>query len=318
LSDQNLWIGETEIVDTFAEAFSMRYCRLLVTAINSRWLLAAANEYCGYGSSVIGCDAEAGIEGWVDNSETPDGRPGVQLLTFGFSTEAVAKAALNRVGQCLMTCPTTAVFNGGSDPEFVSGETVPLGAKLRFFGDGFQKSKLIDNRRYWRVPVMDGEFIVEESVTVRKGVAGGNILIQAVDQLTGLTAAENAIEAISDSRGTITPFPGGVVRSGSKVGSRYKALRASTSHGFCPTLRGRVETELRNGVNCVYEIVIDGVDEPAVAKSMQIAIGAAAVPGVVAIGAGNYGGKLGKYHFHLHELLDDGLAPGKHASDRDV
>jgi formylmethanofuran--tetrahydromethanopterin N-formyltransferase len=198
-----------------------------------------------------------------------------------------------------MTCPTTAVFDGLGESE----QRIPLGKLIRFFGDGYQKSKVLDSVRYWRIPVMDGEFVVVESLGVEKGVAGGNLIFQAVDAVTASAAARRGVEAIQKVPGTITPFPGGVVRSGSKVGSRYKALSASTAHAYCPTLRGRVETKLHDAANCVYEIVIDGVSESAVAQAMTSAIQAVAGEGVVAIGAGNYGGKLGKFHFHLHQLL---------------
>lgn len=150
---------------------------------------------------------------------------------------------------------------------------------------------------------MDGEFIVEESVGVSKGVAGGNFLMLANDQIAGLSAAERAVDRIAELDQVITPFPGGVVRSGSKVGSRYPKLRASTSHTFCPTLRGRVESKLPDSVGCVYEIVIDGTDFDSVAQATKLGIEAAVGEGVVAISAGNYGGKLGKHHFHLRELF---------------
>lgn len=293
-------IGETEIVETFAEAFRMRFVRLIVTAHDEHWLDAAAREFTGYASSVIACDAEAGVERKLDPAETPDGRPGLAILVFGFSTESLAKAVPNRVGQCLMTCPTTAVFDGLADGE----ERIPLGKQIRFFGDGFQKSKLLDGRRYWRVPVMDGEFLVQETLGVGKGVAGGNLIMQARTLETALAAARRAVEAIAAISGVITPFPGGIARSGSKVGSRYKKLPASTADAYCPTLRGRVaETQLFPEANYALEVVIDGVDETAVGAAMAAALRAAAGPGVVAIGAGNYGGKLGKFHFRLHELL---------------
>ena len=289
----------------------MRYVRLIVTAINERWLRTALQEFCGYGSSVIGCDAEVGIESWLTPAQCPDLRPGASVLAFGLSTDALAKAITNRTGQCLMTCPTTAVFNGldlmgseSSGTEFAP-EKIELGSHLRYFGDGYQKSKLLGGRRFWRIPVMDGEFIVEQAVGVGKGIAGGNLLILSVDQLTGLAAAERAIDEIQKLPGVITPFPGGVVRSGSKVGSRYTKLRASTAHTYCPTLRGRVETSLPAGVNSVYEIVIDGCDFSAVAQAIKAGLLAAAGDGILAISAGNYGGKLGKHHFHLHELLTE-------------
>ena len=313
-------IGNTAIQDTFAEAFSMQCARVVVTAINGRWLDAAVAEFSGYGSSIIGCDAEVGLERLVGESETLDGRPGAALLIFGLSNQAVEKALCNRAGQCLMTCPTTAVFDGGvagqvitgednqQDADSAAGERISLGKQLRFFGDGFQKSKLIGERRFWRVPVMDGEFIVEDSVAVAKGVAGGNFLILAANQTTGLGAAERAVDRIAKLERVITPFPGGAVRSGSKVGSRYPKLKASTSEAFCPTLRGRVESELPQEVGCVYEIVIDGTDFDSVADAIKIGIQAAAGEGIIAISAGNYGGKLGKHQFHLPELLADKTA----------
>jgi formylmethanofuran--tetrahydromethanopterin N-formyltransferase len=292
-------IGPTEIVDTFAEAFRLRYTRLIVTAHDDYWLDAATKEAAGYSSSVIGCDCEAGFERKLSADETPDGREGASLLFFGFANDQLSKAAVNRTGQCLMTCPTTAVFDGLP----ASSERLPLGKSLRYFGDGHQKSKQIDGRRYWRIPVMDGEFVVEESLGVGKGVGGGNIIIQAKTLDIALAAARRGVAAIALLDGAITPFPGGVARSGSKVGSRYKALRASTAEWFCPTLRGRVESQLQPDAQCACEIVIDGVDEVSVSRAMAVAMRATAGDGVVAISAGNYGGKLGKFQFRLHDVL---------------
>lgn len=292
-------LGDTLIVDTFAEAFRMRYTRLIVTAADDYWLRIALNEVSGYGSSVIGCDAEVGVEQMLAPHVTPDGRPGASVLAFGLNIEALAKAIPNRVGQCLMTCPTTAVFDGLAH----GAEQIPLGKYLRYFGDGFQKSKMIADRRYWRIPVMDGEFIVEEQIGIGKGIAGGNIILQAATSETALSAARKAVDAIQELPGAITPFPGGVVRSGSKVGSKYKGMVASTNDSFCPTLRGRMPTALVDGANCAYEIVIDGIDETEVATAMTAGIHAAAAEGVLAISAGNYGGKLGKFHFHLRDLI---------------
>jgi formylmethanofuran--tetrahydromethanopterin N-formyltransferase len=289
----------TLIEDTFAEAFGMRYVRLIVTAVDDYWLDAALRALTGYSSSVIACDAETGIERRIPPAETPDGRPGASVLLFGFSTDAIAKSVPNRVGQCVMTCPTTAVYDALPQAD----TKVPLGKKIRYFGDGYQKSKQVAGRRYWRIPVMDGEFVVEDVVGAEKGVAGGNLIVQSVDQAAGLAAVRRATEAIWKLPGVITPFPAGVARSGSKVGSRYKGLVASTSDPYCPTLRGRVESKLHSDANCAYEIVIDGVSESAVASAMAAALRAAAGPGIPAITAGNYGGQLGKFHFHLRKLL---------------
>jgi len=291
-------LGETEIVDTFAEAFRMHFVRLIVTAHDDHWLGAALGEFCGFGSSVIACDAEVGVERRLRPDETPDGRTGAAVLAFGFSAEALGKSIPKRTGQCLMTCPTSAVFDGLPDSE----TRIPLGKHIRFFGDGFQKSKQLDGRRYWRIPVMDGEFLVEESLGVSKGVGGGNLIIQGAALGPTLDAARRATESLAQVAGVITPFPGGIARSGSKVGSVYKNLPASTADAYCPTLRGQVPTQLHPAVNYAYELVIDGESEEAVGRAMTTAMHAAAGPEVAAIGAGNYGGKLGKFHYYLHRL----------------
>jgi formylmethanofuran--tetrahydromethanopterin N-formyltransferase len=292
-------ISGTLVEDTFAEAFRMRYVRLVITAHDEHWLDAALRELTGYSTSIISCDSEIGVEQLLSPDQTPDGRPGATVMVFGFSADGLAKVVPNRVGQCVMTCPSTAVYDALAGSE----EKIPLGKHIRFFGDGFQKSKMIAGRRYWRLPVMDGEFLVVDKLYVEKGVGGGNIILQAESLPVALAATRRAVEAIAALPGVITPFPGGSARSGSKVGSRYKSLKASTADAYCPTLRGRVETKLDERANYAYEIVVDGADEAHVAAAMQAAIRAAAGPGVIRIGAGNYGGKLGKFHFKLHELV---------------
>ncbi len=249
---------------------------------------------------MIGCDAEASVERTLGAEETLDGRPGVSVLLFAFNRDALQKAAVNRVGQSVLTCPTTACYNGLPT---VKGKTIKIGGNLRFFGDGWQFSKKLEGRRYWRLPVMDGEFTCEDLFGTVKGVAGGNFLILAASQAEGLAAAEHAVVAMRQVSGVIMPFPGGIVRSGSKVGSRYKTLRASTNDAYCPTLRGCVKTALPAGVNAVYEIVIDGLDQAAVEQATRVGIRAACIPGVLGISAGNYGGTLGPVHLHLHQLL---------------
>jgi formylmethanofuran--tetrahydromethanopterin N-formyltransferase len=298
-----LVIKEVLIEDTFAEAFPMTAARLIVTAATPGWARTAAAVTTGYAASVIGCDAEAGLERELPPDETPDGRPGVSLLLFGFSRDALQKAVVNRVGQCVLTCPTTACYNG---LPVVKEKSLRVGGNLRFFGDGYQFSKKLDGRRYWRLPVMDGEFVCEDLFGTVKGVAGGNFLILAEGQGPALAAAEAAAAAVRTVPGVILPFPGGIVRSGSKVGSRYKKLRASTNDAYCPTLRGLVKSALPEGVNAVYELVIDGVDLAAVEEATRAGVRAACRPGVVRISAGNYGGNLGPYHLHLHKLLGAG------------
>ncbi|MFY9603083.1 MAG: formylmethanofuran--tetrahydromethanopterin N-formyltransferase [bacterium] len=291
-------IEGVKIKDTFAEAFSLYGTRLIITAINRKWVMEAARSVTGFATSIIGCGCEAGIEMELAGEDTPDGRPGVAVLIFSVSPEELEKQLVARLGQAIMTCPTTACYNG-----LPTEKRLEVGAKIRFFGDGWQASKLVGETRYWRIPVMDGEFVVEEGFGYCTGVGGGNFLILAESQEAGLEAATCAVEAMGQVPGVILPFPGGVVRSGSKVGSRYKFLTASTNTPYCPTLAGRVASELPPNVNCVLEIVIDGLNLEAVEEATRVGIRAACRPGVVEITAGNYGGKLGKYHIHLHKVM---------------
>ena len=291
------------IGDTFAEAFDMRAARVVITARTPAWALTAARAMTGFATSVIGCKVEAGIESELAPEETPDGRPGVSVPLFAFDAEGLGKRLVERVGQTVLTCPTTACFDGlpGAD------ERVVVGGVLRHFGDGYQASKLLDGRRYWRIPVMEGEFLVQETFGVQKAIGGGNFLILARDEDTALAAAEAAVDAMRRVRGVVLPFPGGVVRSGSKVGARrYRKMIASTNDAYCPTLRGRkgVTSALPADVNSVLEIVVNGFDRAAIEAALRAGIEAACRPGVVEISAGNYGGRLGKHHFRLHALFD--------------
>jgi formylmethanofuran--tetrahydromethanopterin N-formyltransferase len=300
------------IDETFAEAFPMKATRILITAHNMAWARHAAVSATGFATSVIACGCEAGIEREILPDESPDGRPGVSVLMFSMSGKELGKQLERRVGQCVLTCPTTAVFAGL--PRGAPGSDVAaLGKNLRFFGDGWQISKVIDGVRYWRVPVMDGEFVAQEDTPVVKAVGGGNLLLLARDTDAALAAAEAAVAAMKRLPNVVMPFPGGVVRSGSKVGSRYANLNASTNDAFCPSLVGLVaHSELAGGtsaqeIGCVMEIVIDGLTEADVGAAMRVGMEAAIAigpaGGLLRISAGNYGGKLGPFHFHLHKLL---------------
>ena len=295
-----LRLNGATVADTFAEAFAMFGSRVIITAETAAWAQAAAQSMTGFATSIIGCKCEAGIEAELAASDTPDGRPGVSVLLFSTSAEGVGKRLLERVGQCVMTCPSTACYNG-----LASADTVVIGGQLRYFGDKFQMSKMVGGRRFWRVPVMDGEFVVDERFGVQPAVGGGNILILGRDQASTLRAAEAAAAAMRGTPGAILPFPGGVVRSGSKPKSRYSFLFASTNDAYCPTLRGVAPaSELFEGVGCVLEIVIDGLDLAAVETAMRQGLHAASAAGAIGISAGNYGGGLGQYHIHLRPLLE--------------
>lgn len=295
-------VNGVEIEDTFAEAFGMKATRLIITADTPDWAHHAATAMTGFATSVIACGCEAGIERSLPPKETPDGRHGASVLLFAMSGTELAKQVLTRAGQCVMTSPTSALFAG-----IAGDDKIKLGTSLRYFGDGFQISKLFGGRRYWRIPVMDGEFLCEEYTYVTRAVGGGNLLILARSRKAALAAAERAVEAMRNVAGVIMPFPGGVVRSGSKVGSKYKALIASSNDAFCPTLKGVTATKLTDDVEAVLEIVIDGLTEKAVAAAMHAGIAAiceiGGTGGITRISAGNYGGRLGQFHFHLRKIL---------------
>lgn len=297
-------LQDTEIVDTFAEAFAMWAGRLVITAESAEWALAAAQSVTGFATSIIGCKCEAGIEMPLPPGLTPDGRPGVSVLLFAMNAEGVGKRLIERIGQCIMTCPSTACYSG-----LAGEEQVAVGSQLRYFGDRYQIAKLLDGRRLWRVPVMDGEFLVDDRFGIQPAVGGGNILILGRDQRATLRAAEAAAAAMRGIPGTILPFPGGVVRSGSKPRSHYKFLFASTNDAYCPTLRAIApETAVPEGAGCVLEIVIDGLDLAAVTTSMRAGMQAAAAAGALQISAGNYGGGLGQYQIPLRPLLAEAAA----------
>lgn len=295
-------INGVSIDNTFAEAFPMKATRIIITALNLEWAYNSARAMTGFATSVIACGCESAIEKELKPSETPDGRPGIAVLLFTMSEKEMIKQIQNRVGQCVLTSPTSACFSGINE-----GTRVPLGKNLRYFGDGYQIAKKIDGVRYWRVPAMDGEFLVQESTHMAKAIGGGNFLILAENQMIALKASEKAIKAMKKIPDVIMPFPGGVVRSGSKVGSKYPSLPASTNDAFCPTLKGQVKTDLDDSIGSVMEIVIDGLSHEAISEATRVGILAAcslgSKKGVKRISAGNYGGNLGPYHFHLRKIL---------------
>lgn len=295
-------INGVTIRDSFAEAFPMVGTRLIITADTADWAMTAGRTTTGFATSVIGCGCEAAVEKVLSPDETPDGRPGVAILIFAMDFGSLKKVVPLRLGQCILTCPTTACYAGVE-----TGKRVPLAKTIRYFADGWQISKRFDKKRFWRLPVMDGEFVCDEDTGSVEGVGGGNFLILARSRREALNAAEQAVKAMTAVEGVILPFPGGVVRSGSKVGSKYKGLFASSNDAYCPTLRGVAASALPDEVASVMEIVIDGVSFEAVAQATRVGIAAVcavgAAGGVVAVDAGNYGGNLGPFHFKLREIM---------------
>ena len=279
----------------------MKAARIIITADSQHWLKQAANNMIGFATSVIACGCEAGIEKEITSTKTPDGRPGIAVLLFAMNSEGLAKQVLRRVGQCILTAPTTACFSG-----LETKEKINLGNAIRFFGDGFQISKKINDKKIWRIPVMEGEFIIEDKTSITAGIGGGNILIIGDSNKEVLKSAEAAVKEMTKVNNIILPFPGGIVRSGSKVGSKYKNLIASTNDAYCPTLKGITKTKLSKTNESVLEIVIDGTNEKDISLAIKKGISIICKKfnkGIKTISAGNYGGKLGPYHFHLRDIM---------------
>ena len=279
----------------------MKASRLIITAESKNWLKKAVDSMTGFATSVIACGCEGGIEKEIPSSKTPDGRPGMIVLIFAMDSESLAKQVLRRVGQCILTTPTTACFSG-----LETDEKINLGNAIRYFGDGFQISKKINNKKFWRIPVMEGEFIIEDKTSITSGIGGGNILIIGTSNKEVLKAGEAAVKEMKKIDNIILPFPGGIVRSGSKVGSKYKNLIASTNDAYCPTLKGITKTNLDKDIECVLEIVVDGINEKDIALAMKKGISIICKKfnkGIKSISAGNYGGKLGPFHFHLRDIM---------------
>ena len=279
----------------------MKASRIIITAESKYWLKKAVDSMTGFATSVIACGCEGGIEKEIPPSKTPDGRPGMIVLIFAMDSESLAKQVLRRVGQCILTTPTTACFSG-----LETDEKINLGNAIRYFGDGFQISKKINNKKFWRIPVMEGEFIIEDKTSITPGIGGGNILIIGTSNKEVLKAGEAAVKEMKKIDNIILPFPGGIVRSGSKVGSKYKNLIASTNDAYCPTLKGITKTNLDKDIECVLEIVVDGINEKDIALAMKKGISIICKKfnkGIKSISAGNYGGKLGPFHFHLRDIM---------------
>jgi len=290
------------IVDTFAEMFPLWAGRVLITADSEKWALTAANVATGFATSVIMSPAEAGIEGVVPASKTPDKRIGVLIQIYNRNRFDLKNQMILRISQCIMTCPTASAFDAMPNAK----RKVKVGRSIRLFGDGFQKKSVVGNRKVWRIPVMEGNFLVEDTFGVTEAIGGGNFLILAKNKSSGLKAAEEAVNAIKKHTSeVILPFPGGVCRSGSKAGSLKYKLKASTFHTYCPGLRTLVPNSfLQEKEKCVYEIVINGLSIEAIKKAMSEGINAAvSVPGILRVTAGNYGGKLGRYKIFLREVI---------------
>jgi formylmethanofuran--tetrahydromethanopterin N-formyltransferase len=293
-------INGTEIIDTFAEAFPVWLSRVIITAATRQWAYKAAVEATGFATSKIGCPCEAGIERYLKNKETPDGRVGVSILICAEKKNIKSNVA-SRISQCVLPAPTASAFDGF--PEAGSRFSI----RMHYFGDTYEERCIVNGRKCWKIPIMEGSYVGEERFGTQKGIAGGNFLVMGKNQVSALSGVEAAVDAIAGLKGVITSFAGGVVACGSKVGSKnYRfPMPASTNHIWCPTLKGKIgDSKVPDGIGSVYEIVLNGIDDVHIRAAMKTGILAATeTGGVMYIGASNFEGKLGQYRFYLHDIL---------------
>ncbi len=294
-------MSKDKIIDTFSECFKMWFSRILITAIDEETVLEAAQSIVGFATSIIMCSAEAGIERIVPAKETPDNRPGIIIQIWTKRSKLMKDELLARISQSAMTAPTTSVFNYLEEGE----KNEPVGKLISYFGDGHQKKISKYGRDMWEIPVMDGSFLIDESFNFAKGIAGGLIILVGESTIETLAAAKLAVKKIQDSTAkAITSFPGGICRSGSKIGSKYSFLNESTNHQFCPTLVDKIDNSLvPKNAHCVYEIVINATSEQDLKLAMKHAITAVKDnEKIIQITSSNYNGELGSIKINLKDL----------------
>jgi formylmethanofuran--tetrahydromethanopterin N-formyltransferase len=305
-------INNVEIEETFAEGFSMYACRILITAENKELARIAAGNVTGFATSTIDCPCEASIDQEIEDGKTPDHRPGISVMFCFIKKENADKVMLDRIGQCVLTTATTSCFNWfAEDARSEKTFEINTGYKLKFFGDGFEvKDQILFNGQQltvWKIPVMDGYFIVQDKFTVTKIAGGGNLMIFFNNLNDALSISKAVVQKIKTIEGLTLPFPGGFVRSPSKIGSlKYsKFLNASTNEPLLPILMNKINyTRVPEGALAGYEFVINGFTEERVKKAMRLGILEATQHlGVIKITAGNYEGKLGKIRYDLKEIL---------------
>lgn len=290
-----------EIDDTFCEAFDGLFSRILITARDDKRLQRAACNATALPSTVFG-KSEGGIEKWVREEDTPDKRKGVIIqiwVNFVKNAKDLLEQELGwRIRQGILVVPTTTVFNA-----LVSEDKIDVMAKVGHCGDGYEYVEKYCGREVINIPIMMPEFRIERHLGYKCGVAGGNIWLMCETENAAIEAGDKAVEAISNVDGVITPF--NICSAGSKPETNYPEIGPTTNHPYCPTLKGKIkDSKVPESVNFIPEIVINGVSLDAVKKAMKIAIyNVKDVKGVTQISAGNYGGKLGRHHIYLRELV---------------
>lgn len=299
---------KTEIEDTYAEAFTGIYCRVIVTADDGETLRKAAEDSTATPSVVIG-RTEGGVEKYLSENETPDKRKGALLQFWGEINpkksfpESLKKFETElsyRIRQDILVKPFTAVFDALQNAE----GKLDMMERVGHCGDGYEWVEKLHGREVIVVPLMVPNFIIERYLGYGRGVMGGNFWVMCKTKQALKDAGEKALAAIHHVHGVVTPF--NICSAGSKPETRYPKIGPTTNHLYCPSLKvclGK-ESKVPEGVGYIAEIVFDGVSLDAVKEATKAGITSVlGVDGVVRVSAGNYGGTLGKYKIKLKELF---------------
>lgn len=281
--------------------------RFVVTASTKRWALASAQEAKGLGVSATLGPGEAGIEREVSIDESPDHRPGYILDVGHRDRKELEYWLIARIRKGVVPVPTASAYDA-MPKENAQYYVEAKGTPIQIFGDGYEEIVERYGRVLYKIPRMDGFFYIETKFGVARGIAGANFLILGESQAAALMAAEVAVDAIGEIAYVFDPCAGGIAASGTKVGGRmYKEAVATTNDAYCSVIRDKVgaSSKIPMGVNCVYEIFFNGLDQTHLERAMKVGIEAATtVPGVKRISAGNYGGNLGSILLSLRKILN--------------
>ena len=291
----------SRLEDTYAEAFSGIYCRVLITADDKQTLMRAAFDATATPGTVIG-RVEGGIESWVDEKDTPDGRRGA-TLQFWYDEGNIDKFDVElsyRIRQDILVKPFTRVFDASINPKGYIDTMKQVG----YCGDGFQWEEHIYGRDMIVVPIAIPDFMIERKLGYSKGVMGANFWYMCQTKEAVLDAGRNALKAINEVEGTITPFD--ICSAASKPETNYPWIGPTTNHPYCPSLKSVLQEQslVPEKVAYIPEIVINGINHDAVNEAMKKGINAVLEDDdVLMVSAGNYKGQLGDYKIHLRELF---------------
>lgn len=292
---------DERIENTFAEAFTGKCVRAIITAEDEEIVKKAAFDATSTPGAVIG-RVEGGVERFLDASQTPDNRPGA-MVQFYFGLDDLEKFEVElsyRIRQDILVKPFTSLYNATPQPEGYLGMMKQVG----HCGDGYEWEENIYGREMIVVPIALPDFKIEKQLGYQSAVMGANFWYMCRTKKGVMEAGNKALEAIREIEGVITPFD--ICSAASKVETNYPWIGPTTNHPYCPSLKPRLKVEslVPDDVNYVPEIVINGLDMDKVEMAMKAGLKAVLeVDDVLRVSAGNYQGKLGDYQINLRDLF---------------